>query len=311
MRLPTTFSSSDRAGMKLSVLVLALCSSFAVLAEPVVHTAGQSEVGATATLNALKAHFEQTMPEVKGDAFVDGALNFNKGSREYNKFWEDRFKDDFDQPDEYKSAFANGKAIWEKPFPDGKRFNDCFKDDGKGAAATYPKVLADGKVATFEHALNQCLEAHQAKPLAYGDMKTMGALSLYARRLSDEARVNVAVNTDAEKAAFERGKKLYYTRAGQLGMACASCHTQQAGKTLRSEELSPVIGQAAHFPVFRPNRATAHLDVVTLQKRYEGCQTNVKVADPYKAGSAELNDLEFFHTYVSNGLPMRSGAFRK
>lgn len=311
MRLPTIFSSSDRAGMKLSILALALTASAAALAGPVVHTAGQAEAGPVATLNALKAHFAQTMPEVRGDAFVDGALNFNKGSREYNKFWEDRFKDDFDQPDEYRSAFANGKALWEKPFADGKRFTDCFKDNGKGAAAAYPRVLADGTVATFESALNKCLEAHQEKPLAYGDMKTMGALSLYASRLSDGARVNVVVNTDAEKAAFERGKTLYYTRAGQLGMACASCHTQQAGKTLRSEELSPVIGQAAHFPVFRPNRATAHLDVVTLQKRYEGCQNNVKVEHPYKAGSAELNDLEFFHTYVSNGLPMRSGAFRK
>jgi sulfur-oxidizing protein SoxA len=51
--------------------------------------------------------------------------------------------------------------------------------------------------------------------------------------------------------------------------------------------------------------------VVTLQKRYEGCQKNVKVANIYKAGSVELNDLEFFHTYMSNGLPLRSGAFRK
>lgn len=297
--------------MKKLTLALLLSCALPVFAGPVVHTAGQAETTAPGTLEALKKHFHETMPEVKGDAFVDGALNFNKGAKEYNQFWEARFKDDFDQPEEYKKAFADGKAIWDKPFADGKKFADCFPDGGKGVVASYPKVDQAGAVVTFEKALNQCLETHKEKPLAYGDMKTMGALSLYARKLSDGARIKVAVETDAEKAAFARGKMLYYTRNGQLGMACASCHTQQAGKKLRTEDLSPVIGQAAHFPVFRPSKATAHLDVVTLQKRYVGCQTNVKVAKPYKAGSAELNDLELFHTYLSNGLPLRSGAFRK
>jgi len=297
--------------MKKTIFLLALSFSGAVLAGPVVHTAGQAADGPQATLAAIQAHFHQTIPAVQGDAFVDGALNFNQGAREYNQFWENRFKDDFDQPDEYRKAFADGKAMWEQPFADGKHFADCFPNGGKGVAAHYPKVDAGGAVVTFEKALNQCRAAHHEKPLAYGNMKTMGALSLYARQLSDGARIAIEVKTAAEQAAFERGKMLYYTRRGQLGMACASCHTQQAGRTLRTEELSPVIGQAAHFPVFRPNKVTAQLKVVTLQKRYEGCQKNVKVAKPYKAGSPQLNDLEFFHTYLSNGLPLHAGAFRK
>jgi sulfur-oxidizing protein SoxA len=297
--------------MKTTTLILALSLHAAAFAGPVVHTAGQAEASADATLSAVSKEFQATMPEVKGDAFVDGALNFNKGAREYNKFWENRFKDDFDQPEEYTKAFADGKTLWEKPFADGKHFADCFPNGGKGAAATYPKVDAGGAVVTFEKALNLCLASHHEKPLAYADMNTMGTLSLYARRLSDGSRIDITVKTGAEKAAFERGKTLFYARHGQLDMACASCHVQQAGKTLRTEELSPVIGQASHFPVFRPNKANAHLDVVTLQKRYEGCQKNVKVANIYKAGSVELNDLEFFHTYMSNGLPLRSGAFRK
>lgn len=297
--------------MKILILALALSSSLPAIAGTVVHTAGQSDAGPVATLNAMKAHFQQTMPEVKGDAFSDGALNFNKGAKEYNDSWEARFKDDFDQPFEYTKALADGKALWEKSFADGKHFSDCFPDNAKGIVANYPKVAANGAVVTFEGALNQCLETHHEKPLAYRDMKTMGVLSMYARKFSDGARINIEVKTDAEKAAFERGKVLYYARNGQLGMACASCHTQQAGKTIRTEELSPVIGQADHFPVFRPNKATGQLTVVTLQDRYRGCQKNVKVSKPYQPGSVELNDLEFFHTYMSNGLPLRSGAFRK
>jgi sulfur-oxidizing protein SoxA len=297
--------------MKTPVFILALVFGLDAIAGPIVHTAGQAETSALATLEATKAHFRQTMPHVTGDAFGDGALNFNPASRAYNQFWEQRFKDDFDQPAEYTKAFADGKALWEKPFADGKRFADCFSNGGKNAAATYPKVADSGVVITFEKALNQCLVAHGEKPLAHGDMKTMGALSLYARQLSDGARVRIEVKTDAEKAAFERGKTIYYSRKGQLEMACASCHTQHAGKTSRTEELSPVIGQAAHFPVFRPNKATGQLGIVTLQNRYEGCQRNVLVDKPYKPGSSELDDLEFFHTYMSNGLPLRSGAFRK
>lgn len=297
--------------MKILMLALMIGFTLPVFAGPVVHTAGYAETTAPATLEAMKKHFQQTMPAVKGDAFVDGALNFNKGSKEYNQFWQARLKDDFDQPEEYKKAIATGKALWEKPFANGKKFADCFPDGGKNAAISYPKVDSAGMVVTFEKALNQCLESHQEKPLNYGDMKTMGALSIYARRFSDNGRIKIAVTTDAEKAAFARGKTLYYARLGKLDMACASCHTQQAGKTVRSEELSPVIGHAAHFPVFRPNKATGELDIVTLQKRYEGCQRNVLVEKPFKPGSAEFNDLEFFHTYLSNGLPLSAGVFRK
>jgi len=297
--------------MKASALFLILSFSLTAFAGEVVHTAGESETTAAATLAALRAYYQVTIPDVKGDAFVDGALNFNAGARQYNDFWEKRFKDDFDQPDEYRQAFADGKTLWDKPFSDGKSFSDCFPDGGRGAAAGYPKVDNHGAVVTFERALNLCLEMHHEQPLAYDNMKTMGALSLYARRLSDGARIHIEVKTKAEEAAFNRGKMLYYTRLGQLGMSCASCHIQQAGKTLRSEELSPVIGQEAHFPVFRPNRETAQLSVVTLQVRFQGCQKNVKVAQPFALNSAELNDLEYFHTYLSNGLPLHSGAFRK
>jgi sulfur-oxidizing protein SoxA len=297
--------------MKALLFFVILSFGVRAFAGEVVHTAGEAQTTAPATLAALKAHFQETMPQVQGDAFVDGALNFNKGAREYNQFWEKRFKDDFDQPDEYRKAFADGKALWEKPFSDGKGFADCFPEGGHGAAAGYPEVDGNGEVVTFERALNACLEAHHEKPLAYDDMKTMGVLSLYARQLSDGTRIHVKVSTKAEEAAFDRGKTLYYTRMGQLSMSCASCHTQQAGRTLRSEELSPVIGQVAHFPVFRPNRETATLSVVTLQVRYQGCQKNVKVAQPFALNSTELNDLEYFHTYLSNGLPLHSGAFRK
>lgn len=295
---------------KISLALLFAVFSLPVMAEPVI-TAGYAEKTPEATLKAIQDMFHQKFPEVKGDAFVDGSMNFNKSSREYNKLWTDRMNDDFDQPAEYTKAIAAGKKLWDTPFANGKTMASCFKDGGKGAANEYPKVDASGKVVTFENALNKCRTDNGEKELAYDDMNTMGALSIVARRLSNGMRINMQIKTDAEKAAFNRGKEIFYGRFGKAEQACASCHIQHAGDTARTEELSPVIGHAAHFPVFRPNKVTGDLGVITLQNRYKGCQKNTLVDKPIKEGSADSNDLEYFHTYISNGMPLSSGVFRK
>lgn len=297
--------------MKKLILITLLAFSLPALAESTIKTAGEAEATASGTLKAIQLHFKGTMPQVQGDDFVDGAMNFSTSSKKYNNYWMMRFVDDIDQPEEYAAAIAAGKKLWETPFANGQTFAKCLPKGGKGIAAEYPKVNAAGKVETLEMLLNQCLVSNNEKPLDYGDMKTMGNLSLAARKLSDGARINITVNTDAEKAAFARGKAIFYTRVGKLEQTCANCHIQHAGKIARTEDLSPVIGHAAHFPVFRPNKATGELGLITLQKRYEGCQRNVQVENPIKPGSDESNDLEYFHTYLSNGLPLSSGVFRK
>jgi sulfur-oxidizing protein SoxA len=50
--------------------------------------------------------------------------------------------------------------------------------------------------------------------------------------------------------------------------------------------------------------------LTTLQKRYEGCHRNVRHV-PDKAGGTRYNNLEYFHSYISNGLPLQSSVFRK
>lgn len=298
--------------MKNIALVLLFAFSMPVMAVETIKTAGESEPTAEATLKAIQKHFKQTMPNVKGDAFVDGSMNFSKSSKEYNNYWMMRFVDDVDQPEEYTKQIEGGQKLWDTPFANGKTFASCFPNGGKGAAAEYPKVdAASGKVITFENALNKCLESNGEKALDYGDMKTMGALSIIARRLSNGSRIKIEVKSDAEKAAFARGKTVFYGRFGKADQACANCHIQHAGDTARTEELSPVIGHATHFPVFRPNKATGDLGIITLQERYKGCQKNTLIENPIKPGSAESNDLEYFHTYLSNGLPLSTGVFRK
>ena len=113
--------------MKNITLVLLLAFSIPALAAESVKTAGEAEPTAEATLKAIQKHFQQTMPSVKGDAFVEGSMNFNPSSKAYNKLWTDRMRDDFDQPEEYTKAISAGKKLWETPFASRHLFNAFSK----------------------------------------------------------------------------------------------------------------------------------------------------------------------------------------
>lgn len=247
---------------------------------------------------ALVQQLEKRFPELKPGDYIYGALAFSPDAKaQYDSIMEfPPFLDEIDK----------GKKMWETPFKNGKTYASCLPNGGRNVAGRYPYYDDKlGKVVTFEMKLNMCREANGEKPYAYGDMKTMGLLESYARTLSDGMRVDVKVNGPGAQAAYERGKEFFYRRHGQLNFACASCHVDSAGKVLRTEILSPVVGQATHWPVFR-----AAVNVVTLQKRYAGCLKNIRAVPP-KPGSVEFNDLEYFHTYLSNGLVMHSSVFRK
>ncbi len=64
-----------------------------------------------------------------------------------------------------------------------------------------------------------------------------------------------------------------------------------------------MIGQATHWPEIRGGEA------LTLQSRIREC-LDLMGAAPFPAGSDELNHLEYFLSYLSNGLPLNSGAWR-
>ena len=206
----------------------------------------------------------------------------------------------------FSAVIEQGKAMWEKPFANGKTYADCFPNGGKMIAGNYP--LYDeklGKVVNFEMAINQCLVANNETPFKISDMKTLGVLMSYARTLSDGMKMNVKVDSPGALEKFEAGKRFFYTRRGQLNFACASCHVQNAGNTLRTEILSPTVGQATHWPVFRGGD-----NLNTIQARYKRCLEQIR-AEPLEQGGEDFNNLEYFHSYLSNGLPLKASVYRK
>lgn len=262
-------------------------------------------------LSCLKGVFKEKYPAHKPEDYALGAIALDKGSQETYEFWMGRFADDFDRPDEHKKAWETGKRLFEAPLKSGKTYAQCLPGGGKGLAASYPRFDETAKkVATLEMDVNACRVANGEAPYAYDDKKEFWPLMLYVRSLSDGHKVAVKdPKTPEAIEAFNKGKDLFYNRQGKLGFSCSSCHVGASGMVLRSETLSPALGQASHWPAFRPNKEGA-VEMWTLQRRYQRCQQQIQAPDA-KIGSEEFNNLEYFHTYISNGIPMKAGAFRK
>jgi sulfur-oxidizing protein SoxA len=205
--------------------------------------------------------------------------------------------------DAARDIVALGATLWKRKFRDGHSLGMCFPNGGRRVAVAYPQYhTASKRVFTLEMAINQCLKTHHEPLLDYDDPRTMGAITAYVRSLSNGYAIGVRVPAAGEPL-FEQGRRLYFTRLGQRNFACASCHVEGAGKRYADLPLSPAVGQAARWPFIRGG------DAVTLQAQVRACLERMGAA-PFPAGSEELNDLEYFLTYLSNGLPVKANAWR-
>lgn len=241
----------------------------------------------------IESRLHAQLPGVESRDYALGAAAFDE---------ELRAREDA-QGDAAKAIVARGAALWKRKFKDGRSLASCFPNGGRRVAAYYPQYHPRLKlVFTLEMAINQCLKAHREAQLDYTDPQTMGAITAYVRSLSNGQRIRVRVPAAAE-VHFENGRRMYFSRLGQRNFACASCHVVAAGKRYGDVPLSPAIGQAVRWPFIRGAEA------ITLQAQIRACLERMGAA-PFPAGSEELNDLEYFLTYLSNGLAVRANRWR-
>lgn len=243
--------------------------------------------------SAIANRLRTQLPEVSPADYANGSLHFDEGLKA--------------KALESESAAASiveaGRTLWSRKFRNGRTLGLCFPNGGRRVAAAYPQYDSRLKlVVTLELAINQCLKANGEPVYEPADPQTMGAITAYLRSLSNGSRIAVRVPAAAEER-FEQGRRLYFTRLGQRNYACASCHVQSAGRRFADVPLSPAIGQATHWPVIRQGQA------VTLQMRIREC-LELMGAAPFAAGSEELNHLEYFLTYLSNGMPLKANVGR-
>src|SRR5258708_19283843 len=106
----------------------------------------------------------------------------------------------------------------------------------KGVATRYPAV-EDGRIVTLEARVSH------KEAFAYESDELL-ALTAYVAHQS--RGMPIKVNPPAEK--LDAGRKAYYSRRGQMNLACAHCHEQNWGKRLGAETLSQ--GQPNGYPAY-------------------------------------------------------------
>lgn len=245
-------------------------------------------------LDKYQAFFKDRFPQMDLAALSNGMYNFSEDKRS-------QYNDIMEFPP-YEVAVEEGKELFGTPFKNGKGYADCFPQGGIGIAQTYPKFdSATGKVQTLAAAINECRQANGEAPLKYlkGNLVKIQA---YMAETSRGKPINIQVPDDPRAiAAYEEGKRIYFTRRGPREFACYHCHWEASGMRIRGNELSPAVGQAANFPVYRSKWG----EIGSLQRRYTGCMRNIG-AVPLEPQTEAMNNLEYFHTFLSNGVPMNA-----
>ncbi len=237
---------------------------------------------------AFEKYFTTKFPEVPLNDFKNGIYSVDPVARA-----------DWEQIEEfppYELAIDAGKAEYNTTFANGKSYADCF---GDGAVrGQYPHWNGERReVITMELAINECRTSNGEEPLKWNKGK-IAELSAYMSYISRGQTVDVKIPEDDPEAlaAYERGKQFYYTKRGQLNFSCFDCHGTGAGKGVRLEKLSPALGHATHWPVYRSKWGA----VGTLHRRFGGCNRQVR-AKNFKPQGQEYRELEYFLTYMSNG----------
>ncbi|WP_150497418.1 sulfur oxidation c-type cytochrome SoxA [Roseibium aquae] len=202
-----------------------------------------------------------------------------------------------------------GAEIWNTVEGDaGKSCASCHEDASetmKGVGASYPKWNeAAGKPFNIELQINECREANMgAKPYKF-DAADQKALTTYIKHQSLGMPVGIDLSTGAMQEWWDKGKEVYYTRTGQLNLACATCHEGYNGMFIRADHLSQ--GNVNGFPTYRLKQA----DMVSLHNRFRGCIRDTRAEFP-PAFSDSLMALEVYVTWRSSGLSVETPAVRQ
>ena len=245
-------------------------------------------------------YFKERFPNTPYEDYKNGVYSIDASAREQ---WEA-----MEEFPPYELNVDRGEELFNQAFKNGNTYGSCFENDGIGIRQNYPYFdTGKNKVITLEGALNDCRVKNGEKPLSYFKGKELAHVSAYMAYTSRGNKFNVQIpNTSEALNAYEKGKKLYFTKKGQLNFSCADCHVYQTGTKLRADIPSPAIGHPTHYPVYRSGMGR----LVTLHERFAGCLNRIR-AKSFKGGSDELNNLEFFTTFMSNGLEVNGPGSRK
>jgi sulfur-oxidizing protein SoxA len=272
----------------ISLVSAAIALAFAALPP----ASAADAIDPAADARAFQKFFTTKFPKLKLEDFVNGPYSLNE---DMHRQWVE--KEEFPP---YEFSLDMGKEMFAKPFKNGKSYADCFANGGIGIRQNYPYFDdSEGKVVTLELALNRCRQANGEAPFSYVKDE-MAALTAYMAFTSRGKPFDIKIPNDPRALeAFETGKQYFYTRRGQLNFSCASCHVQNPGERIRAEILAPALGILNAMPIYRSEWG----GMGTISRRFITCNVQTRGV-PLDPQSDEYRDLEYYLSYVSNGLPI-------
>lgn len=242
---------------------------------------------------AFSAELHRPEPLKSGIEFVSGEIRALQ-------------QDDFSSPAMLWAT--RGEKLWNEPAgASGKSCASCHQDarvSMKGVSAHYPKIdPGSARLVNIEGRINQCrTQRQQAAPLRYESDELL-ALTAYVGNQSRGLPVHVTIDTQ-NRRPFERGRDLFYTRMGQMNLACTHCHDRNFGRKLLNDTISQGHGNA--YPAYRLEWQT----VGSLHRRLRTCFFGVRAELP-PAGSQDLLDLELFLAWRAQGLKVETPGVRR
>ncbi|WP_341212852.1 sulfur oxidation c-type cytochrome SoxA [uncultured Limimaricola sp.] len=213
-------------------------------------------------------------------------------------------EDDFENPG--MIGVDNARADFETAMgPDDQSCASCHENPEalKGVRASYPKWDEErAEVQTLEMQINECVtERAGAEAWDYtGDR--MVEMTALISSVSRGMPVDVAIDGPVQET-WEMGKEIYYTRYGQLELACANCHEDNYDNMIRADHLSQ--GQINGFPTYRLKNGKLN----AVQDRFKGCIRDTR-AETFSPGSPEFVALELYVASRGNGLSVEGPSVR-
>jgi sulfur-oxidizing protein SoxA len=202
---------------------------------------------------------------------------------------------------------ADGGAAWQRPAgAASKACADCHGDARsalRGVAARYPAWDAPlDRPVTLADRINLCRSRHQQAEPWRAESDTLVAMTAFVAMQS--RGLPIAPPEDPRLAPFRAsGEQRYRERIGQLNLACAQCHDEQASRRLGGT----VIPQAhpTGYPIYRLEWQA----LGSLQRRLRNCYSGVRAEVP-PFGAPALVELELFLMHRAAGMAMETPGVR-
>ncbi len=222
---------------------------------------------------------------------------------------------------------ARGEALWKQVRgPRNASLERCDLGLGpgkvKGAAAQLPRYFADtNQVMDVESRLVHCMVTLQGLDRAVVTRAPFSSEGQRATEIEDlvaylydesrDAVINVPNKHPLEKAAYQRGKEIFYFKGGPHDFSCAACHSED-GQRIRLQDLpnltkpGPSRAAFSQWPAYRVSQGALR----TMQWRLFDCFRQQRFPELVYLSPASI-DLITFLGVNANGGKMAAPAIKR